>query len=1127
MKQQQKQAGITIFYSYAREDEALCQTLEKHLILLEREGLIEPWHDRDIQAGTEWKQEIDEHLNTADLILLLISPDFLASDYCYEYEMQRAIERHQRGQARVIPVILRPCSWRSAPFGALQALPRDGRAIIQWDNQDAAFLDVEQNLRAQIEQLYGTRHPPVSSSAATKNRVAMLQRLKRTYQDLLTSSLRETTWIELGLAEQPGAVPNAPNLYLHQAEQPVRPLPCGTSVLQVYREANQELLILGAPGAGKSTLLYQLGRDLLAQATSQPTAPLPVLFPLSSWAQKRLPLGHWMVEQLVSPWYSVPREQSQQWVENGQILPLLDGLDEVEKEARPVCIAAINAYRNEHLCPLVVCSRSAEYMVASIQKQGRLHLESAIEVQPLSEAQLDAALVQAGAPFAALQSELKTNSELRALARTPLWLNVLLLTFKNTPIPTLSQQHTALQRQVCERYVQRMIEEKGQSERYPLEQTKRWLSWLAGQVRERNLSEEFAVEMLNPDWLARGPQAFYRWSSMLVSMLVIVLISWLVNGLVGGLVIELVFGLIGLAWGILRQGLEVTVKRRIRLLKERFEEKITRAERFIGFWEEARSGLVNGLVGGLVLALVNGLVGGLTLALVVWLIVWLVVGLVVGLVDGLVARLVIWISSGWLYLQQYLDHYIFASAPGKILRVAFRQGLVVWLVVWLAVWLVLALVSGLEAGKFMWSWKEARLELVAGLIAGWLSGWSRGLRVVRHLPWRFWLWLTGLFPFRAVAFLEDACACHLLQRIGGRYRFVHRLLLDYFATLDEPALRRAITIREQLWGADHLYVAESLSKLAQLYQEQEKYVEMEPLLLRLLAILEQQLGPQHPNTAACLSILATVYRQQGKYAQAEPLYKRFLMITEQQLGADHPDTACSMYLLAGLYDAQGKYAEAEPLQRRALAIREQQLGPEHPDVADSSNSLALLYYHQGEYDQAELLYKHALRIREQHLGLEHPHTATSLNGLADLYQAQGKYEQAEPLMVHALATREQKLGSEHAATAESLNSLADLYRAQGKYEQAEPLYKLALRIREQSLGLEHPIIAASLNGLANLYQAKGEYEQAESLYKHALAIREQRLGATHPKTQETRKGYVALLRLIGRDREAKKLKEEL
>jgi len=120
---------VEVFYSYAREDEALRDELEKHLSLLKRQGLIGAWHDRRISAGQNWASEIDAHAESADIILLLVSADFLASDYCINVEMTTALRRHTQGAAVVIPIILRPVDWSGAPFGHLQALPRDGKPV--------------------------------------------------------------------------------------------------------------------------------------------------------------------------------------------------------------------------------------------------------------------------------------------------------------------------------------------------------------------------------------------------------------------------------------------------------------------------------------------------------------------------------------------------------------------------------------------------------------------------------------------------------------------------------------------------------------------------------------------------------------------------------------------------------------------------------------------------------------------------------------------------------------------------------------------------------------------------------------------------------------------------------------
>ncbi|WP_437747130.1 PQQ-binding-like beta-propeller repeat protein [Sorangium sp. So ce1504] len=144
-------APIRLFFSYSHRDEGLRDELEAHLALLKREGLLQSWHDRRIGAGDAWAGQIDRNLDEAEVILLLVSADFLASDYCFDMEMKRALARHDAGQARVIPVILRKTDWRSAPFARLQALPKDARPVTLWQDRDEAWTDVTLGIRHAIE----------------------------------------------------------------------------------------------------------------------------------------------------------------------------------------------------------------------------------------------------------------------------------------------------------------------------------------------------------------------------------------------------------------------------------------------------------------------------------------------------------------------------------------------------------------------------------------------------------------------------------------------------------------------------------------------------------------------------------------------------------------------------------------------------------------------------------------------------------------------------------------------------------------------------------------------------------------------------------------------------------------
>lgn len=157
---------VTIFFSYAHEDEGFLNKIQKHLIPLYREGLIDIlWHDRNISAGTEWEQQIDTFLNKAQIILLLVSPDFMASDYCTSKEMTRAIERHEQGEARVIPVILRHSQWKTSPIGKLQALPTDGKPVRSWPDEDEALFNVVNSIRKAIEELKMQEEAPAQATS--------------------------------------------------------------------------------------------------------------------------------------------------------------------------------------------------------------------------------------------------------------------------------------------------------------------------------------------------------------------------------------------------------------------------------------------------------------------------------------------------------------------------------------------------------------------------------------------------------------------------------------------------------------------------------------------------------------------------------------------------------------------------------------------------------------------------------------------------------------------------------------------------------------------------------------------------------------------------------------------------
>ena len=145
--------GLSVFLSYSHADESFKVDLLKHLSPLKRLGLIDDWHDGKIKPGDEWDKAISSKLEEADIILLLVSIDFINSSYCYDIELEQALDRHQANAARVVPVILRNCMWQQTSFAKLHALPKDARAVSLWPDRDEALLNVADGIRQVAEDL--------------------------------------------------------------------------------------------------------------------------------------------------------------------------------------------------------------------------------------------------------------------------------------------------------------------------------------------------------------------------------------------------------------------------------------------------------------------------------------------------------------------------------------------------------------------------------------------------------------------------------------------------------------------------------------------------------------------------------------------------------------------------------------------------------------------------------------------------------------------------------------------------------------------------------------------------------------------------------------------------------------
>jgi TIR domain len=179
------------FISYSHADEHALERLEKHLAVLLREKTLVQWVDQKILAGGEINAEISKNLEACDLFIALVSPDFLASNYCYEREMTRAIERHDAGRLRLVPIIVQPCDWKSSPLQRFKALPKDGKPVSDWTNENNAWLNVVTQLRRLIEDADAPPADHGSPQPAGRSEKAQKYRVKRDFDEVDKMEYRE------------------------------------------------------------------------------------------------------------------------------------------------------------------------------------------------------------------------------------------------------------------------------------------------------------------------------------------------------------------------------------------------------------------------------------------------------------------------------------------------------------------------------------------------------------------------------------------------------------------------------------------------------------------------------------------------------------------------------------------------------------------------------------------------------------------------------------------------------------------------------------------------------------------------------------------------------------------------
>lgn len=602
-----------------------------------------------------------------------------------------------------------------------------------------------------------------------------------------------------------------------------------SSTLEIFREADRALLILGYPGSGKTTALISLAQEMIELARADGTKPIPVILDLASWARMPLDITDWVVEELAAK-YQMPRRFGRQWVAANELVLLLDGLDTLPLANRRSCIQAINDFRESNgLTGIVVCSRTVEY-----EEAGRLlNLNNAIVLFPLDDAQLAQFLAQEGSDLAGLSAALESSPDLFEMAHNPLMLNIMTAVFAGGPDELsrdMAEKEVTLEL-LFDAYVARMFGQHVMHVRYDRRRTLAWLSWLAGGMASHNQTI-FLIEQLQPSWLPDR-----RWRRLYM------LLSGAITGLAGGLIMwllwrllrhtlpqlpsptsETISGLLGISTaasepltillGNLVLGLLLGSTLMI-LFEARITQPLEAASVNRQRWRQVvLAGLETGLVTMLfvllfsdpLLALAWGVAEGFmyaaaaryvfgwsyqtevrTVEALGWSWSNALKGVLVGLGLAIISELIETLLYGYngaerTLLTLVIAGFILGGLRGRSAEKKSRPNQGVWLSLRNA--LVAALVLSLTMAALAWIIRDPlyawQIGLLSAVIAAAIMG---GTVFVKHFLLRAMFRSQGTVPWRYADFLDYASQLVLLRKVGNGYIFIHGLLQSYFARM--------------------------------------------------------------------------------------------------------------------------------------------------------------------------------------------------------------------------------------------------------------------------------------------------------------------------------------------------------
>lgn len=981
--------AIKIFFSYATsspKDKRLFDKLAIHLSALRRQHLIDEWYDSAISAGSNITQVIEAHLRTADIIVLLISAEFLASERCYELEMQRALELSTAGAARLIPVILSPTDWEALPLAHYSPLPAGGIPVSLKRNIDAALSEVARGIRKVVEELAdqvkrirphavtpkpSLYHCPYRQNAFFTDRERVLAALSSFFTSAQTHPTRILALNGLGgIGKTQIALE-----YLH----------CSSHLYQTILWLNAssrerfsaevstvaEQLALSEKDRADEDHLFAAVKRWLQNQTSW----LLVLDQLDDFALIDLIVpaqssGHVLLTTRtqttgeMAPALPITQLDTNAGVlfllQRAGIIPARASLDQAPLEAIqqattivqamdgfPLALDQAGAYLEETGCGLnAYLALLQQERATLLGRRGRMvssqnHPDSvtitlALAIDKVTQQQatnlhllhLLAFLHSEAIPYELLVDGADAlNEPLRSLASHPLALNEALADLHSYSLVSHLADTTTLR---IHRIIQAVL-----IDALPKRQQRHWASQVVRLVNHVFPEVHFDTREECERYLPQAQQC-----ATLIT-------TFQLTQKEGALLLQRL-GIYCYRKACYSEA-ETYLTRALQLQEQHRRvapEEVAQTLNALGLlyhrqarYQEAENIHLHALE---LREQTLGPVHPQT-------------------AESLHNLAVLYGSQGqYQQAEQFyqrvltLDEQTIGLEHLETTKTLNNLGLI-------------------QSLQGNYAQAEAAYQRALAIYERTLSSNHPDLA----------------YPLNGLGDLAE-------QR--GNYQQA------------EQFYQRALAIREQALGDMHPETAHSLNKLANIYEEQGKDQLAEALYQRALVISEQALGPDHPDVALLLNNLAFLADKQGKYQQAEQFYQRALSIYEQTLGVDHPVVADVLNNLGVLYRDTHNAERAEPPLLRALAIREQVFGTTHPDTAQSLSNLAELRVIQHAYQEAEALFQQAFALRLQTFGPTHPDVTRTRAKYISLLERMNKNEEANMLRQAAQISEEQTLG---------------------------------------------------------------------------------------------------------------------